>query len=84
MNSEVYNIIPHNCKLFVWRAPMVQLILNEPSLLSSSCLHFKEMLILMTTDKKMKKNSFGFTKKAYHLECNFTWQNWLTVHQLYQ
>ena len=37
------------------------------SLLSSSCLHFKEVLKLMTTDKKMK-NSSRFTEKAYRLE----------------
>jgi len=35
----------------------------------------------MTTDKKMKKNSSGFTEKAYCLKRNFTWP---TVHQLYQ
>ena len=63
---------------------MVWLILNESSLLSSLCLHFKEVLILMTTDKKVKKNSSGFTEKAYHLERNFTWQNWPTVHRLDQ
>ena len=61
---------------------MVLLILNEPSLLSSSCLHFKEVLILMNTDEKMKKNSSGFTEKAYCLERNFIWQNWPTVHRL--
>jgi len=38
----------------------------------------------MTTDKKMNKNSSGFTEKAYHLKRNFTRQNWPTVHQLYQ
>ena len=61
---------------------MVLLILNEPSLLSSSCLRFKEVLILMTTGEKMEKNSSGFTEKAYRLKRNFTWQNWLTVHRL--
>jgi len=47
-------------------------------------LHFKEVMILMTTDKKMKKNSSGFAKKAYRLERDFTWKNWPTFHKLYK